>query len=153
MLKYTDTMVVFSEIPEHITLAINISNCQNRCPKCHSKELWGDIGEFLTEDKITSLIEENDGINAICFMGEGKDWNDVINLAKFVRKKYPKLKIGIYSGRDEVEDVFFNTFDFVKIGRYDEKCGSLNKETTNQRMYEIINGQKNDITYKFRKFY
>ena len=149
MVKYTDTMIVFSEIPEHISLAINISNCQNRCPNCHSKELWGDIGEFLTEEKIMSLIEENDGINAICFMGEGKDWNDIIDLANFVRKKYPNLKIGIYSGRDEVEDIFFNTFDFVKVGRYDEKYGPLNKNTTNQRMYEIIDGKRNDVTYKF----
>ena len=151
MLKFTDTMVVFSEIPDHITLAINISNCQNRCPNCHSKELCGDIGEILNEDVLSSLIEKNNGINTICFMGEGKDWNEVIKLAQFIRKKYSNLKIGIYSGRDKVEEIFFTTFDFVKVGRYDEKYGPLNKETTNQRLYEINGDIINDITYKFWK--
>lgn len=151
MLKFTDTMVVFREIPDHITLAINISNCQNRCPNCHSKELCGDIGEILNEDVLSSLIEKNNGINTICFMGEGKDWNEVIKLAQFIRKKYSNLKIGIYSGRDKVEEIFFTTFDFVKVGRYDEKYGPLNKETTNQRLYEINGDIINDITYKFWK--
>lgn len=151
MLKFTDTMVVFSEIPDHITLAINISNCQNRCPNCHSKELCGDIGEILNEDVLSSLIEKNNGINTVCFMGEGKDWNEVIKLAQFIRKKYSNLKIGIYSGRDKVEKIFFTTFDFVKVGRYDEKYGPLNKETTNQRLYEINGDIINDITYKFWK--
>lgn len=151
MLKFTDTMVVFSEIPDHITLAINISNCQNRCPNCHSKELCSDIGEILNEDVLSSLIEKNNGINTICFMGEGKDWNEVIKLAQFIRKKYSNLKIGIYSGRDNVEKIFFTTFDFVKVGRYDEKYGPLNKETTNQRLYEINGDIINDITYKFWK--
>lgn len=151
MLKFTDAMVVFREIPDHITLAINISNCQNRCPNCHSKELCGDIGEILNEDVLSSLIEKNNGINTICFMGEGKDWNEIIKLAQFIRKKYSNLKIGIYSGRDKVEEIFFTTFDFVKVGRYDEKYGPLNKETTNQRLYEINGDIINDITYKFWK--
>ena len=151
MLKFTDTMVVFSEIPDHITLAINISNCQNRCPNCHSKELCGDIGEILNEDVLSSLIEKNKGINNVCVMGEGKDWNEVIKLAQSTRKKYSNLKIAIYSGRDKVEKIFFTTFDFVKVGRYDEKYGPLNKETTNQRLYEINGDIINDITYKFWK--
>lgn len=151
MLKFTDTMVVFREIPDHITLAINISNCQNRCPNCHSKELCGDIGEILSEDVLSSIIEKNNGINTVCFMGEGKDWNEVIKLAQFIRKKYSNLKIAIYSGRDKVEKIFFTTFDFVKVGRYDEKYGPLNKETTNQRLYEINGDIINDITYKFWK--
>jgi len=39
MLKYTTAQVVFSEIPDEITLAINLSNCPIHCPNCHSKEL------------------------------------------------------------------------------------------------------------------
>jgi hypothetical protein len=39
----------------------------------------------------------------------------------------------------------------VKIGPYIEQKGPLNKESTNQRLYEIKNGEKFDITYKFWK--
>lgn len=39
MLKFTDTQVTFSEIPDQISLCINLSNCPYHCPACHSKEL------------------------------------------------------------------------------------------------------------------
>ena len=39
MLKYLDTMVTFSEIPDEVTLCINLTNCPYHCPDCHSKEL------------------------------------------------------------------------------------------------------------------
>ena len=42
-MKYVSTEVVFVEIPNEITLAINISGCKIRCPDCHSKYLWDDI--------------------------------------------------------------------------------------------------------------
>ena len=57
--------------------------------------------------------------------------------------------MAIYSGRDKVEIEYYGLFDYVKVGGYKEECGPLNKETTNQRLYEIgIDGIK-DITYKF----
>ena len=51
MLKYTNTDIVFQEIPDEVTLAVNLSGCPCRCPGCHSPQLWGDIGEPLTRLK------------------------------------------------------------------------------------------------------
>lgn len=45
MLKYVNGGVVFQEIPDEVTLSINISNCPCHCPSCHSQYLWKDIGE------------------------------------------------------------------------------------------------------------
>ena len=47
MLKYADYDIVFQEIPNEVTLAINISNCPNRCVGCHSPYLMEDVGEEL----------------------------------------------------------------------------------------------------------
>ena len=47
-MKYYNYDVVFQEIPDETTLAINISNCPCRCPGCHSKFLWEDVGVELT---------------------------------------------------------------------------------------------------------
>ena len=52
MLKYTNTQVVFTEIPNHISLAINISNCQNNCIGCHSPYLKENIGNGNFEPRI-----------------------------------------------------------------------------------------------------
>ena len=38
-MKYIDTKIVFSEVPDEITLAINISGCPIHCADCHSKYL------------------------------------------------------------------------------------------------------------------
>ena len=56
-MKYVDTKVVFSEIPDEITLAINISGCPVKCFGCHSKYLWEDVGEPLNSDSLHHLIE------------------------------------------------------------------------------------------------
>ena len=39
MLKYANFDVVFQEVPDEVTLAINITNCPNQCPGCHSKNI------------------------------------------------------------------------------------------------------------------
>ena len=56
MLKYTNTQVVFREIPNEVTLAINISNCPIHCPDCHSKELWKNTGKDLSQRALERLI-------------------------------------------------------------------------------------------------
>ena len=148
-------MVVFEEIPDKITLAINITNCQNNCKGCHSPELREDMGHELNYLELESLISQNDGINCVCFMGEGKDKDGLLSLARYVKKQHPELSVALYSGRTEEafepdKKKFGKIFDFVKIGPYIKEKKGLNFETTNQRLYSIINGKDwIDITYKF----
>ena len=152
MIKYKpDTVaVVFSEIPDEVTLAVEITNCPGHCVGCHSPWLREDIGEELTVEKLRDIIDRNIGVTCVCFMGEGKDREALKKLAFSIklRSDYP-YKTALYSGREEIEDEMYNYFDYVKLGPYIEKYGPLNKETTNQRLYEIVNGEKKDITYKF----
>ena len=147
MIKYIpqDTSVVFSEIPEEITLALNISNCQNCCVGCHTPYLRENLGDELTEEVLHSLIEQNSGIGCVCFMGEGNDREALLNLAQYIRREFPDLKVALYSGREEVEDELYDIFDFIKVGPYVENLGPLNKKTTNQRLYK----NRVDITNKF----
>ena len=57
MLKYVNTGIVFQEIPDEVTLAINISGCPCQCPGCHSQYLWEDVGMPLTTDAIDEFVE------------------------------------------------------------------------------------------------
>lgn len=151
MLKYAPEMtgVCFEEIPDHVSLGVSISNCLGLCEGCHSPELRKNVGIELTEDEIDKLIEKNKGINCFLLLGEGNDKKNLIEIVKYIRKKYNTLKIALYSGRARVGDELEGLFDFIKIGPYMPKYGPLNKKTTNQRLYEIKNGEKVDITYKF----
>ena len=147
MIKYVNKQVVFEELPTEVTLSLSISNCQNRCPGCHSSELRKDIGTELTDDILDKLIQENDGVSCVLFLGEGNDKNRIIELARRVNQH--NLKVALYSGRDEVEDKLWNEFDYIKIGRYIQKLGPLNSPTTNQRLYQIRENKRIDITNKF----
>ena len=70
-------------------------------------------------------------------------------IIKYIREKHNTLKIALYSGRNKIESELEGLLDFIKIGPYIAKYGPLNKETTNQRLYKIENGEKIDITEKF----
>lgn len=148
MVKYYNAMVVFEEIPNEITLAINITNCPCHCKGCHSKFLWEDVGTPLTADELDRLIEKNDGITTVCFMGGDREPEVINALAEYVHE-IRHLKVGWYSGMDSYyKNIEFNWFDYVKIGHYDEELGGLNKETTNQRLYKIIHNVLEDGTKK-----
>lgn len=147
MIKYKNYMVVFEEIPDKVTLAVNITNCQNRCVGCHSPELRENIGTELTKEEINKMIKENDGINCFLFMGEGNDRESLLELAKYVKDTY-NLDIALYSGREKSEYDLLKIFDFIKIGPYIEMYGPLNKETTNQRLYHIEHFENSDVEFK-----
>lgn len=152
MLKYVDTKVVFAEIPDEITLAINISGCPCNCKGCHSSYLAKDIGEPLDLQHLTNLIDSNKGISCVCIMGGDANPSEVDDIAQDIKEYYPELKVGWYSGRQELsKDIELGNFDFIKLGPYIEEFGPLNSKTTNQRFYKVSNGELVDITSKFWK--
>ena len=156
MLKYTDAQVTFAEIPDEITLCINLSRCPCHCMNCHSSYLAGDIGQVLTITRIEKLLKENKGITAICFMGGDNDPKLVNHYAKLIKETNP-IKVGWYSGRQELSDeIDLWNFDYIKLGPYNEELGPLNKRTTNQKFYEVFHFSSGrskliDRTYKFWK--
>lgn len=152
MLKYVDTKVVFAEIPDEITLAINISGCPCNCKGCHSSYLAKDIGEPLDLQHLTNLIDSNKGISCVCIMGGDANPSEVDDIAQDIKEYYPELKVGWYSGRQELsKDIELGNFDYIKLGPYKGEFGPLNSKTTNQRFYKVSDGELVDITSKFWK--
>ena len=154
MLKYVNTDIVFQEIPDEVSLAINISGCPCRCPGCHSRYLWGDIGLPLDTDAIDDFVDRlSNDITCISFMGGDGDPIGVNLLAQYVHEEYSWLKVAWYSGRIRVPSIVTKTdFDYIKVGPYIRHLGPLNQPTTNQRMYrQASNGEFEDITYRFWK--
>lgn len=151
-MKYTDTAIVFSEFPNEISLAINISNCPCHCIGCHSAYLANDIGSELNKDVLKELIIKNDGITCVGFMGGDASPSIVNELAEFVKDEFPKLKTGWYSGRDFLSDkIDIDNFNFIKLGPFIPEHGPLSNKNTNQRFYKIIDGNLIDSTNLFWK--
>lgn len=147
MIKYIPefTDVVLEEVPDRVTLAVEIPNCQGSCPGCHSSFLKLDLGKELTAAEADRLVEDNFGVNCFLFLGEGNDHEALMELAAHLRAAHPDLELALYSGRQEVEEEIYEAFDFVKVGPYVEALGPLSEASTNQRMYY----HREDITSRF----
>ena len=128
VVRYYNFDIVFAEIPGETTLAINIANCPNRCPGCHSPHLQADAGHVLDAAELRA------------------------RLAEVVRQELPVLHVGWYSGRQELPEGFApQVFDYIKLGGWVESLGPLTSPTTNQRLYRIgPAGAMEDITEQFR---
>lgn len=150
MLKFYNYDIVFQEIPDEVTLAINITNCPFRCDGCHSPHLHDDIGENLDEKTLDSLLDKyGKQITCLCFMGGDRSPEEVAKLSKYIHNK-TKLKTAWYSGNSKLPHDY-TLFDYIKTGQYVEKNGGLRSRTTNQRMFHIVNNQPKDITERFFK--
>ena len=153
-MKYVNTGVVFQEIPDEVTLSINISNCPCHCLGCHSQYLWEDIGEPLNVMSLGMMLKEyGEDITCVAFMGGDGEPEEVNTLAAWVKKNYPTLKTAWYSGRGLLSNaVQLKNFNFIKLGPYVETKGPINKPTTNQRLYKVGKDETlKDITNKFWK--
>lgn len=149
MLKYYNYDIVFQEVPDEVSLAINITNCPNHCKACHSPHLWENIGKELSEEELHRIVEIYRGdITCVCIMGGDAAKHEVEALAHYI-KTFLNLKVAWYSGRYD-KPVNINDFDYIKLGPYMEENGGLKSPDTNQRFYKVEDGELKDITYRFR---
>ena len=145
---------MFQEVPNEVTLAINISGCPHRCEGCHSKYLWEYEGNYISND-LENLIKQYDGlITCVCFMGGDQNPIELIGLLDKVHRH--QLKTALYSGEDSLQHIAFRilcNLDYCKIGHYDKTKGGLDNENTNQKMlsWNKQDGKWEDITYLFQK--
>lgn len=154
MLRYHSYNIVFQEVPGEVTLAINLSNCPNRCKGCHSPYLQEDKGDVLSESVMDKLlIKYSAAITCVCFMGGDADPHEVNKLAGYIKKiKHTHLKTAWYSGKANFPDsCSIDNFNYLKVGAYVESRGGLDSPNTNQRFYRIENGELIDETTFFLK--
>ena len=147
-LKFYNYDIVFQEIPDEVTLAVNLTGCPHHCEGCHSPHLQRDTGIALDEEALNNLLSQyGQQITCFCFMGGDANPRELSRLATYLRQK-TKLKIAWYSGNSKLPDTFTH-FDYVKTGPYISQFGGLKSPTTNQRLYRNNGGVPQDITARF----
>lgn len=148
-LKYVGYSIVLQEVPDEITLAFNISGCPYHCDGCHSSYLWDYAGRFVSDDLQDALKKYSGLITCVCFMGGDQNRKDLDEMLSCIKKM--NLKTAIYTGND-TPDLNWDLLDYVKYGHYDKTLGGLSSQNTNQKMLrKNMNGEWEDITYKFWK--
>ena len=139
MLKCYSYDIVCQEIPDEISLAVNISCCPNRCPGCHSPWLWSNEGEDMTEEMLEMLIGKySAAVTCFCFMGGDAEPMEVMRLAGWIRGRWSHLKTAWYSGKEALPEGFETTsMNYIKLGPYIEALGGLKYPDTNQRLFKV----------------
>jgi anaerobic ribonucleoside-triphosphate reductase activating protein len=150
MLKYESTLITFTEIPDEISLCINLTCCPCRCKECFEPWLRQDYGSILSFESIRQMRLKNPHISCICFMGGDNDHKSLYELCARIREEL-QLKTAVYSGLDSWDATLAEELDYYKVGSYQPACGPLNNPNTNQRLYKYIDNEWIDITNRFQK--
>ena len=154
MLRFVNYNIVFQEVPGEVALAINLSNCPNRCKGCHSPYLRENTGEILDKDVLAKLlVKYGNAITCVCFMGGDASPKEVEQCSIFLRNQTNgRIKTAWYSGKNSFpKECSLQNFDYIKLGAYIEHLGGLDSKTTNQRFFRINNGRMVNITEAFFK--
>lgn len=154
-IKYYTKQVCFQEVPDEISYTYFISGCPNRCPDCHSKHLWEDVGTFVTETLEQDLKTSGKLCSCVLFMG-GDDSAHIESL-KYCLELCKKLgyKTALYSGQEleALSPELLKLLNYVKVGPYNKAYGNLKSPTTNQRLYKLnkLGEVIEDLTPIFRR--
>ena len=142
-LKYLGYGVTLQEVPNEISLVINISGCPYKCKGCHSQYLWEYDGEYISKE-LKDILDFYEGmITCVCFMGGNQNTQELLEHLKAIKKK--NLKTCLYSGCESLNDVeiLLPHLDWVKIGRYNESFRTddniqygIKLATSNQHIYK-----------------
>ena len=90
-------------------------------------------------------------VNGLSYAGGEWDSTSLTTLLKSVRDR--NIKTALYSGQPLqyfINDNLRYLLDYLKVGPYVEALGSVDKPSTNQRLYRLRSGQiLEEITPKF----
>ena len=146
-LKYASTCIALQEVPDEISLIINVSGCPHKCEGCHSQYLWEYTGEYLLDDIEYLIQTKADYVSCICIMGGDYNITELNAVLAYIKNK--GYKTCVYLGCNYIPSNLTEV-DYLKIGSYKKELGGLDHPTTNQRFYKNINGQYHDITKVFQ---
>lgn len=146
ILCFSDYEITVQDVPDEIALTISLSGCPLHCKGCHSQFTWDSkYGEELTDEKFKTLLSKNKHISCVLFYGGEWQIERLLELIK-IAKEF-NLKTCLYTGLilEEIKQTkqqLLDILDYIKVGRWIQEKGGLNKKNTNQRFYKIIKKEK-----------
>jgi len=140
-MNYLSSQVVFSEIPDEVSLSYLVTGCSLRCAGCHSADSWSPHrGSLLDSGKLTKDFKKYESwITCVLFLGGEWDEKNLIKLLKIARQY--QLKTALYTGQDRISNAIHQNLDFLKTGRYIENLGGLDSPITNQKLINLRTGE------------
>lgn len=135
-MRYFNINSVIQEVPDEISLCINIAGCPNKCKGCSwRKTIEGMTRKELTLIDFKLILEKDKNMHScVCFMG-GEWFSDLVYFVR-VAKEYG-YKTCLYTGSKVINTELLGCLDYIKVGEYKEQLGGLDSPSTNQRFLTI----------------
>lgn len=131
----------FIEVPDHISINIYVQGCKNNCKNCQNPELQSfEGGKIINGSDIASILLSKPMADWICWLGGDAIYQpDAFLHFNKLFKSFNK-RICLYTGSyfNDIKNLLDNV-DIVIDGPWIEKLGSIDTETTNQKVYFKIN--------------
>lgn len=141
-MKFFDYALTFREMPFNPSGSITFfvgGQCKYNCPGCS----WGEVkpdGEEIDTLAFWDILEnKRKHTDAVCFLGESQDYEDLIPY--LFQARDCGFKTMLYTGGDlnDFDRDFLSLLDYIKVGRWQGK--TLYEEGTNQKVYELNDGK------------
>lgn len=145
-MNYYNYDINLTDVPDEISLSFSIAGCPLHCSDCFWKDLQNVQPTPLYLDTYCELVDRYHGYIS-CVLFYGGEWNPEELIQMLCYAKNLGLKTCLYTGLMDVSLEIKQYLDYLKVGPYNAKRGNLSTKTTNQRMFNLINGE--DITSKF----
>lgn len=156
LIPVVDTGITLNEVPGHIAFYVEMGECTQRCPGCHSLHLWKYVHHKTSfEDLMRKILDaKEEGADAVVLMGGTTNGMAQGTLKSIIQAISCILPVALYSGSDNIgEDMkILTTTDltWLKTGSYKESKGGLRNPETNQRFFVKQNNKIKEITEVFQ---
>lgn len=155
--------ITFSEIPNKVSVFLEMGGCRQKCKGCHSAEwlcthinqdFWTDLEDL----KAYVTKEKNNGAQAVVIMGGTNNTGVTLPMIIETIKELSKiLPVGLYSGlpvNARAHKILAKVLElkYLKVGNYIEQRGPLDNPKTNQKFFArgVLLPNWHDMTYIFQ---
>jgi len=142
----------FIDVPGQISLNIFAQGCEKRCIGCQNADLQPFSGGItMKTSDIPALIEKHKMPTWICWLGGDAIYqqSELVNMNTEFKKH--KFNICLYTGKyfNEIDPCVLNTLDLIIDGPWEETCGVVSNDNTNQKCYmKMWNNKWKQIDFK-----
>ena len=151
-----------------VRVSLFVSGCRNYCKGCFNKAAWDfNYGKLFNGNTMDEIIEtlSLDYISGLTILGgepfEPENQNQVYNIVKYVRLRFPNKTIWIYSGytieqilrEKNIKDTTYwilSNCDVLVDGKFDESLYDISlrfRGSSNQRIIDLKNTLHNYNKY------
>jgi len=142
-MKISSLETSFLDYPDRTSLLVFMTGCEFGCKNCQNPQLQdGRNGTDINNAFLLKELKKRPLCTAITFTG-GDPLYQYSELLEACKAVFGVVKVGVYTGSkfEDVPKELFQYINFLKTEPYIEALGGVSSDTTNQKCWDVVNGE------------